>query len=141
MDSNGEQIVSSNVSFAQLADILKGQSLQLGGAADIMRRMDEQHNNDQKALEEARKAALPETKSCIVAEGKNNEFIFLLNLAFELGIITGISKKDFFAQMAKVCGAPTLENYSTPLNHFVQNKTFDDFVARIIERIRLLASK
>ena len=53
----------------------------------------------------------------IVADGKQKELIAVLNGMYDMGLVTGCTKAEYFKRMAHAYGAPALENYSAALNN------------------------
>lgn len=66
----------------------------------------------------------------IVADGKQNELIAVLNALYEYGIFTG-SKKEFMERMAGALGCPGIADYSAQLYKIKQTYKYSEIFDRL----------
>lgn len=69
----------------------------------------------------------------IIAEGKQNEFIAILNVIYEAGFVT-CTKSEFFKRFGEAFGAPSLaSNYSKALYNIKLTYKYDEIFSRLAE--------
>ena len=111
----------------------------LGGLGEVLTGVQEKYvqcaEEKQQAQQQLESQNLPETN--IVADGKQNELIAVLNTIYESGMVTG-SKKEFAERMGKALGCPQLAaNYSAQLHKIKMTYKYDaifENLAKVAER-------